>query len=75
MKQANVVVGATYECRIGAELARVIVEAEVKDSQPHWDRYTRIRDGYKITTKFRVRREGESVCLPKLRSAAALRMP
>lgn len=67
MKQANVQIGATYETRIGEEIARVVVVRMVTE-------LTRGAFGSKRNqTRFEVRREGESKPLPKLRAASALR--
>ncbi len=59
MKHKDVVVGNTYETKIGGELARVIVRCETTD--------------LKGRNKWRVRREDGNTDLPKARSAAALR--
>jgi hypothetical protein len=59
MQTKEVVIGSVVVCRIGAELARVVVVAQATK--------------YNGRTGFRVRRENEREALPKLRSAAALR--
>ena len=65
MKQANVRVGMVVTTRIGAERCDVVVVAEVPgDPNAYWKDEKR--------TSFRVRRVGETVNLPKRRSAAAL---
>jgi hypothetical protein len=67
MKQKDVVIGATYETRIGESLARVVVVAEVRTETR--SRYGEARE----VTRYRLRRQEESGWLPKLRTAAALR--
>lgn len=64
MKQADVKIGSTYDTVIGAERCRVVVVSEIPGDNSRW-RATK--------TRYRVRRENEVACLPKLRSAAALR--
>ena len=64
MKQKDVVIGETYLTRIGEELARVVV-VSIHADRPY------MRE--KVRTTFTVRREGETVHLPKRRTAAALR--
>jgi hypothetical protein len=61
MKQKDVVVGGTYLTYIGQVLARVVV-MQVREPIP----------GYK-KPRLLIRRENEERCLPKLRTAAALR--
>jgi hypothetical protein len=62
MKQANIIIGATYETYIGQTLARVVVLGSYPPGR------------YEKHMRFRVRREGETKELPKHRTAAALRL-
>lgn len=61
MKQAEVVVGCTYQTYIGQTLARVVVLGSYPPGR------------YEKHMRFRIRREGETKELPKHRTAAALR--
>jgi len=63
MKQKDVVVGGTYLTYIGQVLARVVV-MQVREQIPGYD--------WK-KPRLLIRRENEERCLPKLRTAAALR--
>ena len=63
MKTKDVQVGARLYANIGARLCAVIVVEKVDCCS--WKG--------KRSTKFRVKRPGERLCLPKLRTAAALR--
>lgn len=66
MKQSEVIIGQTYYTRIGEELAAVEVVAMIPGNpNSRWSDEKR--------TTYTVKRVGENVCLPKRRTAAALR--
>jgi hypothetical protein len=64
MKQSEIKIGGRYFANIGAELAAVIVIAEVEPSR--FDKGTH--------TRYRIRREDSTTPLNKPRTAAALRL-
>lgn len=66
MKAKDVVIGATVKTYIGEELAEVVVVCERAPIGYPWDKRKR-------PMEYLVRRVGEERCLPKPRTAAALR--
>lgn len=73
MKQTEVKVGDTVYCKIGSELCKCVVVAEVQDTKRVYSKYSGLAIDTRMVVRYRIRRDSEATPLPKLRTAAALR--